>query len=96
MTNEQFFKELKKISGWEIQPYTALVRIKIGRNTYCPITAVAHKKGLGSFSSVDFQDAALVLGLNPTMASRIADAADVFRKTVYRKKLLEVCKLKEI
>ena len=93
-TYKAFFELLPK-DGWEPFPSSRVRRnLRAKFCVDCPVTAVARRLGTGDFCSWDFDTAAESMGLPPTMARNIVEAADTPNAT-HRAALLKACNLKE-
>ncbi len=93
MTLEEFLVELKK--ACKKKSYTFKISqhakaIRENKHGYCPLTAVAFSLGHTGIGRLEHQSAAKLLGVRPTTANKIADAADLqvgFKKRVHYAKL---------
>jgi hypothetical protein len=101
MTEKEFFRLVPK-TGWSLNEQGEMRRkIKGRKATFCPITAVAHRK-LGEFyPESQYEDAAAAMGLPSMLADYIAGAADMPGGLIHeyiplRKKLLKHTRLFEI
>jgi hypothetical protein len=103
MTKEEFFDELARIDGWEINE-DGLVR-KYHRDAQkkvvhcdCPITAVANKRiGHNEYTPGFFDTAACGLGLDNETALGVMWAADNWEGLrIPRSELLMACGLEEV
>lgn len=93
MTEKEFWDILNKIPGWYND--NGLIRRKArvcGRmQTVCPICAVANKKLRKAIYSIGFMTASTAINLPPSVADKIASAAD-YQQSYTRRKLLKLCK----
>jgi len=110
MTIDEFFDELKRISGFRVEgseSFRRILKVTRGKNhsgrkivRFCPITAVAYKLTGVKYSTGEYYRAAKHLGLPESSAKSIAYAADgptylTPTERLYRKRLLETLKLTE-
>jgi hypothetical protein len=77
MTQDQFFKHLKKLSKnkWRLSAKDMSMTIRCARGD-CPMAAVAKALGKKSVKTEEWADLGEKLGLPRAVASRIVDAAD--------------------
>lgn len=96
MNQKEFWKELSKCRGFEVEG--AYIR-KISPAFYngiCPVCAVANRKRRKTEFDENHLDAAKYLGLNEEFADKIADASDTHTyRPLLRKKILKTLNLKD-
>lgn len=91
MTLREFFtqfEEVVKPDRWHVRSDTAIRNIRSG---HCPLSFTAAKRKRG-IPPCEITPSAEVLGLTPSVAQSIADAADGCSDGPIRKKLLAIVK----